>query len=61
MQHYNIKAIQSCFRLQPVAHYTLIAMYSMIMVLGVVGNAAILIAFLTNKVSRVTCCRMISW
>jgi hypothetical protein len=35
------------------AHNTLIALYSIVIVLVVVGNAAILIAFLTNKVGRI--------
>ena len=39
------------FRLPPTPHYIFIVLYSIVAILGVVFNAAILIAFLRNKVN----------
>jgi hypothetical protein len=38
-------------RLNVNAHYSLIAVYSTFIALGIAGNLAIALAFLTNKVS----------
>lgn len=35
-------------------HNTLIVLYSLVIILGIIGNAAILLAFLTNKVMLTT-------
>ncbi len=39
-------------RLNVNAHYSLIAVYSTFIALGIAGNLAIALAFLTNKVSE---------
>ena len=40
--------------MDPLVHNTLIVLYSLVIILGIIGNAAILTAFLTNKVMLTT-------
>ena len=42
------------FRLEPGVHNSLIVLYSLVIIFGVVGNFAIILAFLTNKVMLTT-------
>ena len=41
-------------RLDPLVHNSLIVLYSLVIILGIVGNIAILLAFFTNKVMLTT-------
>ena len=40
--------------MDPLVHNTLIVLYSLVIILGIIGNAAILLAFLANKVMLTT-------
>ena len=42
------------FRLEPTVHTSLIVLYSLVIIFGVIGNFAIVLAFLTNKVMLTT-------
>ena len=42
------------FRLEPGVHNSLIVLYSLVIIFGVIGNFAIILAFLTNKVMLTT-------
>ena len=46
----SLPILSDWFRLGTVAHYTLIITYSTFIIFGIVGNLAIVLAFLTNKV-----------
>ena len=52
--HTNYFSSLSIVRLEPGVHNSLIILYSLVIIFGVIGNFAIILAFLTNKVMLTT-------